>query len=152
MSISGPQLNDLLNQIGPPAQQFFTSSAYPQLIENLIRISPTISQRSTKEISGWYVTLSPEDKKRLLEAVGWVARDLSPYLAEQDSSVPVGVLVEVGVVKVLASLGHADPCSPEVCFIRNQVQQQLTTGSLRNHILLSKLRDVTPGDAFKYFI
>jgi hypothetical protein len=152
MSVSSPQLNELLNQIGPPAQQFLTSSAYPRLIENLIKISPTISQRSTKELSAWYVTLSPEDKKRLLEAIDWVARDLSPYLAEQDLSVPVGLLVEVAVVKVLASLEHADPCSPEVCFIRNQVQQQLTTGSLRNHILLSKLRDVIPGDAFKHFI
>ena len=152
MSISGPQLSELLNQIGPPAPQFLTSSAYPQLIENLMRISPTISLRSAKDISGWYVTLSPEDKKRLLEAIGWVARDLSPYLTEQDSVAPVGVLVEVGVVKVLASLWHADPIPQEVCFIRNQVQQQLTTGSLRNHILLSKSRDFPPGDAFKYFI
>lgn len=127
----GTVLQALVQQVGPQVTQFFSSPAFPQLVNNLQRI-PVIfwvrgAQAVSTEVSGWYESLSPEAKQRLQDAAAWAIKDLSvDLLSMAAGGLPVGPVIELLVDKVLAELGHGkDTPEQEKAFIRLELQNQL---------------------------
>jgi hypothetical protein len=130
----GTILQALVQQVGPQVTQFLNSPALPQLVSNLQRV-PLIfwvrgAQAVSTEVSNWYESLSPEAKQRLHDSVAWAIKDLSIDLLSMAATaaaggIPVGLVIEPLVDKVLAELGQSKNApEQEKAFIRLELQRQ----------------------------
>ncbi len=123
----GTILQGLWQQFAPQVGQFVNSPALPQLVRILQRLPLSIYIRGADElsasVSGWYDSLTPEDKKRLQDATAYVIKDLSGDVLDAVTGLPIGSFV---VEQVLAYLGH-DKNAPEQekAFIRYELSRQL---------------------------
>jgi hypothetical protein len=93
--------------------------------------------------SKWYNELSPEDRKRLNDAITWAAKDVTGYFAAQGTGLPIGDIVgdavEAVIVKALGDLDHRIPPEEEVFY-------------MKKNILDNKLLGVPATEAMKYLV
>jgi hypothetical protein len=129
----GPIIQALWQQVGPQAQQYFTSPAFTETIRIMMKLPLNAYVEAGKVVSAsassWYDSLSFEDKKRIMDAIAWVIKDLSGFAANQLTGLPIGSLVEQGVGLVLANLEHPDPSPQEVVLIKTELEKRMLPGS-----------------------
>jgi hypothetical protein len=132
MSVLGPLIQELLKQVGPQAQQFITSPAFPELLKNLAKIPPPLIGAALKELNEvpagaqrWYNSLSPDGKKRIDDAITWALKDVFGHFAKEITGLPIDKLVEMVVEKARADPRHDALPQDGVDYIKHQVEQRM---------------------------
>lgn len=162
MYVLGPLLKELLQHIGPQAQQFLSSPALQQqLINSLTKIPPPLigwvasgASEMPKEVSAWHNSLSVEERKRINDAITWVAKDLSGFAAKELTGLPidkkVSELVGAGLAAILVELETYNPPPQEVAYIDSGLLRQLSPGLIRESDL--KVVSMSAAEAVKNLI
>lgn len=160
MYVLGPLLKELLQHIGPQAQVFLSSPALQQqLINSLMKIpSPLIlvtakaAGELPKEVSDWYNSLSAEERKRINNAITWVAKDLSGYAAKELTGLPIDKFISeyvgTGLAATLVKTETYSPPTEEVAYIESGLLRGLKLGE-RVSDFSPKIAGMTAADAVK---
>jgi hypothetical protein len=134
MSILGPLLQSLFQQIGPQIQQFLTSPAFPRLLADLSRVPPPllkgtidVAAQLPGQTADWYNALSPQDKERINGVLIWISQDLGGFIAAGATGLPEDWFtpaVEAGLAKVLPDPNAAPPPAEDIAFYMKYLQQR----------------------------